>query len=278
MSRPNLFALLVFSASVFAPCRAAAHPSVSIVIAPDGGVYYSDLKQVWRIAPGGEKRVVVPNVHSHELALDPSGAILGEDSKWLGGDRYRHRVWKRSASGRITDVIPWRDGSWRTYGFTRDATGAMYWVTCTLARVCTIWKGDGVGRPRDVVSEGRFRTQIQWIVASPAGEVFFLDGPDLRKVNLKGRIETVARISTRADGRHQLMGLTRDRAGNLYLAAHADRKVFRVSPAGRVQVIAQSPAPWAPTGVAVSPAGDLWILEWAGTGTRVRRVSARGVF
>lgn len=253
-----------------------AHPSVGIVVAPNGDVFYSDLNQVWCITRTGQKRVVVPNVHSHELEIDSSGSVFGEDSKWLGGDRYRHRVWKRSVTGQITDVVPWKDGFWRAYGFTRDAAGAMYWITCTPAKVCTIWKRDRAGRTRNIVIRGRFRTSINWIVAAPSGEVYVIDGPDLRKVNQRGQIETVARISSRVDGRHELMGLSRDAAGNLYVAAHADRRVVRISGSGELRVIAQSTAPWAPSGVATSPNGDLWILEWAGAKVRVRRVSARG--
>ena len=69
---------------------AAAHPSTGIVIAPNGDVFYSDLERVWRVTPDGRKTVAIADVHAHVLVLE-DGAILGEDSDWLGGNRYRHR-------------------------------------------------------------------------------------------------------------------------------------------------------------------------------------------
>ena len=153
----------------------------------------------------------------------------------------------------------------------------MYWVTCTPARVCTVFKRDRTGHARNIVSEGRFNGPINWIAASPQGDVYVVDGPDLRRVSRRGKLETVVRISSRTDGRHWLMGVSLDRAGNIYVAAHAERTVFRVSPTGQVRPVARSDAPWAPSGVAVSPSGDLWILEWSAPQARVRRIAARGI-
>jgi streptogramin lyase len=268
--RVGFFVAIVLT--IAAP-SAIAHPSVGIVVAPDGSVFYSDLEKVWRVTPQGAKQIAVPNVHTHELWIDAAGAIYGEDSRWLGGDRYRHRIWKRSADGTIIDEVPWRDGFWREYGFTRDAAGTMYWADCSQRDACTVRKRDRSGRILSAVS-GRFNGPINWITATPAGEVYVIDGPDLRRINKAGRIETVARISSRTDNRHHLMGLTLDRAGNVYVAVHGDRTVVRVNPSrGVVRVVAHSTAPWAPSGVAVTASGDLWILEWNVYETRIRRVT-----
>ena len=251
---------------------AHAHPSVGIVIGPAGDVFYSDLERVWRITPNGQKEVALANVHTHELAIDASGALLGEDSKWLGGDRYRHRIWRRAPDGKVTDVVPWTDGFWPEYGLTGDASGAMYWVKCA-ARSCAIWKRDRSGRVSSISPPRAFRMPVNRIAASPAGDVYVIDGPDLRRVGRHGKVETIARLSTRTDNRHELMGITLDGAGNIYVAAHGMRTVFRVSASGKVQRVARSTPPWAPSGVAVSSSGELWILEWAGTKSRVRRVA-----
>jgi len=64
---------------------AGAHPSVSIVIDSGGNVYYSDLEQVWRVAPDGSKTVAVPHVHTHELFLDPQDNLYGEHLWYEGG-------------------------------------------------------------------------------------------------------------------------------------------------------------------------------------------------
>src|SRR5687768_16174030 len=98
--------LLLLAAAV--PAR--AHPGVGIVMDRQGYVFYTDLQHVWRIAPNGGKSIAVRDVHTHELSMDGAGNLFGEDSEYLGGDRWRTRVWRRAPDGRMTDVIPWTDG------------------------------------------------------------------------------------------------------------------------------------------------------------------------
>ena len=64
---------------------AQAHPGVGIVQNSRGTVFYTDLKQVWKITPNGEKSVAVPNVHSHELCLDADDNLYGEHL-WYEGE------------------------------------------------------------------------------------------------------------------------------------------------------------------------------------------------
>lgn len=242
---------------------AAAHPSTGVVITPNGDVYYSDLQQVLRVTPDGRVTTAIPNVHAHELVLE-DGAVIGEDSGMLPGDRYRHRIFKYDR-GRLTDVVPWTEGFYLSHGLTRDAAGARYSIDCTPQpnRRCTIRRRDRAGRVSNLVTSGG----INWIVATPAGEVYYIDGTELRRVNGAGRVTRVATIG------RTLFGLTLDRAGNVYVAAHDDRVVVRVSPNGAKQIVARSTAPWNPSGAAVAPNGDLWVLEWNRTQARVRRVA-----
>ena len=252
--RPALFVSLLLALPAF------AHPPTGIVVTPSGDVFYSDLERIWRVAPDGRRTVAVPDVHAHELVLD-GNAVLGEDSDWLGGDRYRHRIWKRTPDGRITDAVPWTESLRRPFGLIRDGTGAMYRIDCTLQRRCTIYKRAG-GRVSALVSSGL----LNWLIGTPAGELYYVDGPELRRVTRAGKLERVARVG------EMLFGLALDRAGNVYVAAYQDRAVVRVTPNGAKTVVARSAAPWAPSGVAFAPNGEMWVLEWAGTRARVRNV------
>lgn len=218
---------------------------------------------MWWVRANGQKSVAVANVHAHEIALDTSGSLIGEDSRWLGGERYQHRIWKRSADGRIIDVVPWTNGFYRSFGLVRDGAGAMYRIDClpgSPARHCTIQKRDRTGRITNVVRSGK----LNWMLGTPRGELYFIDGMDLRRVTRAGNVERVARIG------EMPFGLAADAAGNIYVAEHKERTVVRVSPDGKRGVVTRSTAPWGPSGVAVTPRGDLWILEWAGTRARVR--------
>lgn len=63
------------------PVDAAAHPAINAVIDPQSAVFFSDTRQVWRIAQDGTKSVAVPDVHTHELnATINSGASANSSS------------------------------------------------------------------------------------------------------------------------------------------------------------------------------------------------------
>ena len=265
--RVPLLALLL--CVVAAPAR--AHPGVGIVRDRQGNVYYTDLSHVWRIAPDGRKAIVVRDVHTHELALDSAGVLFGEDSEYLGGDRYRHRVWRRLPNGRVDDVIPWRDGFWREYGFVRDAAGTSYWVNCP-ERVCTIRRRTADGRVQSLTARPPFVDQIQRLAAAPAGALYVLDGDALKRISSTGEVRTV---SERLGGAP--MGMWSADSGDVYVAVYHRRAVLRVTPAGRQTVVARTPVSWGPSGVLRAANGDLWILEYSTTNAaRVRRVSPSG--
>jgi len=84
----------------------AAHPGVGIVMDRRGNVFYTDLKQVWKITPDGRKTVAVPEVHSHELCLDERGNLYGEHL-WYEGEatnKWGHRVWRLGTDGALAPM------------------------------------------------------------------------------------------------------------------------------------------------------------------------------
>lgn len=250
---------------------ARAHPGVGIVRDGLGNVYYTDLSQVWRIAPDGSKSVAVPDVHTHDLAIDPDGNLYGEDQRYLGGDRYRHRVWRLTPDGLLRDEVPWRDGFWQQYGLVRDADGSRYWVEGPGDR-CQIRKRAPDGRVTTVAPDARFGGPVQWMAAGPDGSLFVIDGEALRRISREGRLTTVA-----GDLGPHPMGLRPDPRGGVYVAVHGARSIVRVGPDGRVVTVARTPEPWGPSGVLRAPDGDLWILEYSDSNqARVRRVAADG--
>ncbi|HET6768433.1 MAG TPA: hypothetical protein VFH08_13575, partial [Chitinophagaceae bacterium] len=51
---------------ILLPLIARPHPGIGIVKDCKGNIYYTALKQVWKIT-NGIKTIVVPNVHTHEF-------------------------------------------------------------------------------------------------------------------------------------------------------------------------------------------------------------------
>ena len=273
----RLLLITAFATSVY------AHPSVSVVIDSHGNVYYSDLKQVWRLAPNGDKTIVVPNVHSHELYLDTNDNLYGEHL-WYNGEglnTWGSRVWRRSPDGRIVDVVPAHPGFNDRYSFVRDRAGNGYVADREHNEILRC--AATVGPPPSAAAEGRGPTtcttmarasfhDIRWMTVTAEGTVYLIDLVDLIRVTPDGRVTTLARDLNRHRERHEVQGLWTDRAGNVYVAVYGDREVKRIDIHGRVTVIARSSFPWSPTGGTIAPNGDLLLLENWMYDVRVRRI------
>jgi hypothetical protein len=263
---------------LFMAATAAAHPPVSVVVDGQGNAYYSDLKQVWKVAPDGTKNVVVSGVHTHELYLDPRGNLYGEHL-WYEGertDKWGHYVWRRSPDGKVVKVIPNTEGFLTNYSFVRDAGGNMYLAVRDKKRVERLAPN---GTRAVVVSN---LDNIRWMMATPDGALYVVNNTDLVRVTTagaaKGLAKKVAETSIfrmQFGPNHAVMGLWTDRAGNVYAAAASEGKVKKIAPDGKVSVVLKSKGGWTPTGGAFAPNGDLLLLEWSMTNAaRLRRIPA----
>lgn len=268
MRHTILLLTLLVSAAAF------AHPPVSVAIDSRGNVYYSDLEQVWRVAPDGTKSVAVPNVHTHELYLDAQDNLFGEHL-WYEGERinkWGHYVWKRAPDGAISFVIPRTEGFRDNYSFARDRSRTMYFAADPMLQQRTELRWRTTSGKIATMARG-FR-DIRWIHATPAGTVFLVDDGDVVRIKDRRVVRLAPNLTPRGE-RHALMGLWSDAAENVYVADSLHREVKRITPDGRVTTYARSTFPWTPTGGAFAKNGDLWLLEVTITNAvRVRRVAA----
>ena len=276
--RRLLFAICLLSATAF------AHPSVSVVIDSKGNVFYSDLKQVWRVDPQGNKSVVVPGVHTHELWLDSSDALYGEHLWYTGpqdgSGKWFHRVWKRTPDGHISDVIPATQGFRTTFSFVRDAAGNGYMAgesegsSRSYVRLidsgghARILAGGASGLRDGRGAEAGFE-QILWMNFGADGNLYVVDHGNVRRVTRDGVVTTIgrniaehSRLEVMVNRQHDVMGLCADAAGNVYVAVSGARQIKKIGADGKVTVFARSTYPWSPTGIAVS-GKKAYILEYA---------------
>jgi hypothetical protein len=284
-----------------------AHPGVGIVEDSRGNVFYTDLKQVWRIAPDGAKTVAVPNVHTHELYVDAEDNLFGEHL-WYEGDatkRWGHRVWRLARDGTLTDVIPAREGFLSDYSFVRDKAGNMYWADRGTAGERAVIKRRSPNGMIMSHASGDFR-DIRWMTAAADGTLFFIDQGDLRRVSPQGKVSTlVSRLSSHdrppqsVANRHYHQGLWTDRDGNVYVAVTEERLVLKIGKEAKKTVVARTVQPetsagaaraglprllagiatesWSPTSGMVDRSGSLWLLEYSSRHqVRVRRITQDG--
>lgn len=276
MRRVLMLLLLCMSA-------ASADPGIGIVRDRRGNIFYTDLKQVWKIAPNGVKTVAVPNVHTHELCLDAEDNLYGEHL-WYESttvENWGHYVWKFTAAGNLEIVIPRSPGFRQNYSFVRDHRGNMYWVERGATTI--IHQRAPNAAPREFVRTNAFR-QVGRMIVGEDGDIYLLDDGDLRSISASGAVRTLARNLKERRGlelvfgdSHNLMGLWRDAAKNVYVAVAGGRMVKKIDASGAIQVVAHSVAPWYPTSGLCAPNGELWLLEYSDNNeTRVRLLRADG--
>jgi len=288
---------LVFGLSAVAH----AHPGWGIVVDGAGNVFYTDLKQVWKIEPSGKKSVGVPSVHTHELLLDAGGNLYGEHLWYEAArDEWWRRVWQLSPQGRLSELIPaarleaeWWSGALRDFTFVQDAAGNMYWPAGEPGPEQTLVKkrapdgsittlAGGAARPGDGHGAAAGFSALGRMTVGPDGNLYVMDAGALRRVSPAGDVRTRARgldeksLTTFDVGPlHRVMGLAADALGNVYVANYGARQVKKVGPDGKVTVFLRSRLPWSPAGVAVS-GNTVYVLEYAINRVRVRKVTAEG--
>lgn len=277
----NIAAVLfvTVAVSLVSASNLRAHPPVSIVIASDGTVFYSDLERVWMILPDGTRKVAVNNVHTHELRLDSADNLFGEDVTNIG-ENYRHRVWKRSSTGVITNVIPWRSGypdDFSDYGFTVDSAGRQYSLN-RQERLVNI-----IGKQKLPFSLQEIQGHIHWLAMTNnddlllgiGSSVFVRNGSELTELAPR-LIERTTQFSFVHD-RHAMMGLWSDDDGNVFSAIFSGQVVKKISRDGTVETIYRSEGKWSPTGGVIGQNGAQWILEFSSSNqVRVTRVDKDG--
>ena len=262
---------------------ANAHPGVGIVEDRQGNVYYTDLKQVWKITPSGRKTIVVPAVHTHELFLDENDFLYGEHL-WYNGDQrntWGHYVWRLSPAGKVDKVIPDTEGFLENYSFVRDHLGNMYWAD--RSKDCQTVVRRGSDNTTKSISNQCFEN-IRKVETLPDGSVYLVDFQDLKKIDVNGKVSTIAaKIANKrwtkstVENQNSVMGIWSDNKGNLYAAVLSERLVKRFGPDGKEEVAYKTAWPWAPSGGMVDSKGNLWLLETSKTNdVRVERVGPDG--
>jgi sugar lactone lactonase YvrE len=202
---------------------------------------------------------------THAQLFYPSGVAVDPAGNLVVADVENHRIRRIDAAGTITTVA---------------GTGAA-----------------GFGGDGGPATSAQL-TYPSGVAVDPAGDLFIGDTSNnrIRKVDTVGTITTVAGTGTFGFGGDggpatsaQLggpFGVAVDPAGNLFIADHDNNRIRKVDPAGTITTVAGTGAAGfsgdggpatsaqlsAPSGVAVDPAGNLFIAD-AGN-NRIRMVQA----
>lgn len=262
-------------------CPVLAHPAVSVVRDSRGNVYYSDITRIWRLTPSGEHTVFVPQVHTHELAVDSADRLLGEHL-WYDSSRrepWVHYLWRATPDGRVEKLTADTPGFRRDHGFAVDHLDRAHWVDRSPENGAAILRRERDGRMTPLARSAALRN-VRWLTCAPDGTVYLINDAHLVRVTADGRTQLLARNlaeTAAADPSHMVMGLSADDTGTVHVAVAELGVVKRVASDGVVTVVARSATPWKPSGILAARDGTLWILEYEpGNAMRLRHVRPDG--
>ncbi|MDQ1640201.1 MAG: virginiamycin lyase [Pyrinomonadaceae bacterium] len=306
MKHKFLIVMLVLFTPLFLFSAAAAHPATGIVLDRAGNVYFSDLETVWKIDKQGRLSVFRAGVsgrHVHELTIDAQDNIYGGDISYEG-QKWVSDVWKMRPDGTSTYLLEPTTHPPRSMSNWLDRDGNMYLVdqnNHTKMRTVLLRRspdgqvislaGGAYGHQDGKGAAAKF-SSVGGMAFGPDGSLYLSDGAAVRKVTMEGSVTTLAReLTTRTvDDKPSLFGtaygsltgLAVSSSGSVYVADAGNRRLLRINPDRKTEVVLRTDPPYFPNGVAASPDGAIYVLEVGFTlpnissGPRVRKISADG--
>ena len=251
------------------PFIAKAHPGIGIVKDSKGNIYYTDLKQVWKIT-NGNKTVVVPNVHTHELFIDRNDNLFGE-----GGDydaktkKFYHYLWVYRSNGQMDTMIGMKEAYvHQDFSLARDKYGNEYYTKQFLVHPDTnhIYRKTPSGK-ETILATGSFKG-VTWLHVQDDGSLLYISGNALYKVDTTGNIRLVKEniASTKPSFKFSgnsitIWGVWQDNAKNIYVAVFSDQTVKKIDAKGSITDVYKSKGDWAPLHGVFDNNGELWVLE-----------------
>jgi len=289
-----------------------AHPGSGLAVDAQGRVFVAVGPFVVMIDTNGQARTIVSDPKNekfyqlHHIRRAPDdGLITASDM----GDA----IWRFTADGRLSRFYPWtnQDGALRVGSggdpFEVDGEGNVYAINSGQFRFTLILKisphgritfvaGGDWGHADGLGAKAKFAdVHGGSLVAGPDGELYLTDDRRyVRKITREGQVSTLAGGAATGfvDGSgvqarfNEPMGLALSSAGDLLVADSANHRIRRITPQGLVSTLAGSgergatdgPAGVAsftePTGVALGPGGEVYVLEIGRE--RVRKISNDG--
>ena len=255
-----------------------AHPGIGLVYDGDKTIYYTDLKQVWRLnIETGQKEIAVKDVHTHELHLDKDGNLYGEHYWYVESEqKFKHYIWQMNKGGKIEKIREDQYGENYHFSFVRDTNFISY----ELQKADTEYRI--LKKDEDSIAElGQIKLKNPtWKYLSKSGNYYFVDYPSIYKSKGDKVIQLVENISksripfsTQRD-RHKIYGIWTDAKENVYVAIYGGRVVRKINEKLEVSTVLKSSLLWSPVNGLFDKNGNLWLMESKLNGKiRVRKVN-----
>ena len=299
MTRALVTMVLAFAAvTALLAANVQAHPPWGIAVDPQGQVYFSDLKTIWKIDAHGKLSVfrAGDDRHTHDLNIHEAGNLYGADNSYEPAtQRFFSAVWKMTPAGTFAYLLSPTENPPKGTSIWRDREGNMYHVTNYPERELLVLKRTPAGNVTALVGSSNaareYRQAVPYSVGGIAfdseGAFYFVHGDKVSKITTSGTLIPLARnlVVESASGNPAvgttLFGISVDAYGNAFVADYGNRRVLKITPDNQIITVIRGEESWFPMGVAIR-GSELYILEYGHTpthtpiGTRVRKLSPDG--
>ena len=255
---------------ILLPLFGKAHPGIGIVKDSKGNIYYTDLKQVWKIT-NGKQIIIVPNVHTHELFIDNKDHLYGEDGYYdEKEEKFYHYLWVYKPMGQLDTVKGMSENYvYPDFSLAKDKKGNEYYLKRFLRPhkdTNHIYKKSPAGK-ETVFATGNFKN-VNWLHPQDDGSLLFASHNSIYKADSQGNlnliIEQVAHQnpSYKFSGNNiTIWGLWQDPGKNIYAAVFSDQTVRRIDKDGNISNVYTSTGNWTPLHGVFDNDHNLWVLE-----------------
>lgn len=225
-----------------------AHPAWGIIADREGNLFFADIGHngrgtVWKLTADGELIALFKDFHAHNVSMDKDGNLYTAHGE---GD---HTLLRIAPDGSQTELINTRDIETFFGGnCTVSPNGNIYFGIRHH-----IWKYiDG----KAVKASDHYLEWNQAVFVDENENIYVPDigqSGDLYRLSPDGEVVWLATdlISTidRPRDKHNdvLLGMNKDRKGNIYICETAGRRIVRVSPGQDKGTFYQAEAGWTPT-------------------------------
>ncbi len=264
-----LLKILMFILVVL-PFMGSAHPGIGMVKDNKNNIYYTDLQQVWKIS-NGQKTIVVPGVHTHELYIDKDDNLYGENM--LGGsetsNKFFHYLWRLQPNGDLDTLEDLREAYINIdFSLARDLYGNEYYIKQFLKRPDTnhIYKKYPGGK-EVVLARGNFKG-VTWLHPQKDESLLFVLHNNVYRVSKDGVVKELAKNIANekpsfafSGNSKTVWGVWQDDSNNVYVAVFSDQAVKKINSQGEVSDHYKTKGNWAPLYGLFDNKNRLWVLE-----------------
>lgn len=250
-----------------------AHPGIGLVYDGDHSIYYSDLVHIWQLdIHTMEKKIVLENLHSHELFIDQEGNLYGEHYWYIEAEeKFMNYIWKLSPEGSFQKIREEKEGENKDFSFVRDDNFTAYFIRKGEHSHQIIKKTVEEEKPLHTLK----LSHPTWSHVTEKGEFLFADFPRIYLANeetvrilVEDFSDTRFPFSLQSD-EHSIYGIWSDTKGNFYVALYGGREVKKIDPKGQISDLVKSSFFWSPVNGIFDKSGNLWLME-AKLGGKIR--------